>query len=251
MSTHYSVSSDSEAQALLAEIEHFSLATGYPVGLDTETVGCDPGKESPVERARVWCLTLAWGTPRPFDAYDGPSDFDRAFIPREYLHHIKPWLEDHCAPKVGTNIFGFDRHVLRNEGIELRGIVGDTLRMSRLLDPSKTPMHCDGHGLKPWGAMLGYEIETLDTIATRPKPGAMRTYKQDRSVVREGIPTLYCEGAECQNVSWKSKEYIPLPELWRDYPQRRAAIVKYATQDAAMSLDAYWHCRALLERRTW
>ena len=49
---------------------------------------------------------------------------------------FRPVLEDPRIPKVWHN-YSFDRHVLRNHGIECRGFHGDTMHMARLWDSSR------------------------------------------------------------------------------------------------------------------
>lgn len=232
------VGSHQSAADLARALDDYSLSTGLPIGLDTETTSCDPKKEGPVGKAELWCLTLAWRT---------GQDIRRAFVPREYVYRLGLWLGDAKAPKVGTNIFGYDRHVIWNLGMECRGIVGDTLRMSRLLDPSKTA----GHDLKTWGERLGWETIPYSAIAGRPAHGKPKTYKRDRVVNVEGVPTIYTAGSDVYPIKWGTTEYVPLQELWEQYPERRELILDYATQDAAMSLDVYEHLREEMERRKW
>lgn len=260
MSDYY-IKSHAEAKTLHWLLRHLP----GPTALDTETWGCDPRKESPVERAQLWCLTLAW--------YEGEGEreyMQTAFVPREFVPTLRLWLESVEHQKVGSAIIRYDRHVLANMGIRLRGIVGDTEDMSRLLNPSKMGQH----GLKPQGQQLGYDVVDFGSIADRPKPGAKRTFKANRAVRRwvcdECLldctkaygtePSLghhtctacwgrcyqrtvhFTEGSEVQNVSFKTHETLSLPELWEHYPQRRKAIVEYAVKDARMSLDV-WHAR--------
>ena len=52
------------------------------------------------------------------------------------LEAMRPWLEDEGAKKVWHN-YGFDRHVLNNEGIDLKGFSADTMHMARLWDASR------------------------------------------------------------------------------------------------------------------
>jgi DNA polymerase I-like protein with 3'-5' exonuclease and polymerase domains len=224
---------DSQAKAdFLLECLH---AVDGPVGVDTETLGCNPEVESPIGRARVWSLQLAWGEP----SSKPPSDFYTAFIPAECLQAFKPWLEDASKPKTGSSLFSYDRHVFNNEGINLAGVVGCTWLMSKLLNPAK-----EGHGLKDWGYRLGYEPKEFRSFSTRPSGLKVRAYKKDR--VKDGI--TYIAGAEFQGVNYNKRVMIPLDELWRDYPERRAAIVEYAVMDPAMSLDTYHHLRGEMNR---
>ncbi len=146
------------------------------------------------------------------------------------LTHFGLWLRSD-APKVGTNINGWERPALANSGYELRGIAGDTLDMSRLLNPAQTLEDGEGHDLKAWGQRLGYRVITFDDVAGRPEPGVLS---------KDGLS---------QKVRWSKRELVPLPELWELYPQRHRKIMEYATQDAAMSLSTYWHIRRKLEAR--
>ena len=62
----------------------------------------------------------------------------------EVLAKLKPWLEDEKAPKLGQNL-KYDTHVFANHGIELRGILHDTMLQSYVLEAHKT------HGLGALG----------------------------------------------------------------------------------------------------
>ncbi len=54
----------------------------------------------------------------------------------EVLAKLKPWLESEHRPKLGQHL-KYDRHVLANHGIALRGIVADTLLESYVLESDK------------------------------------------------------------------------------------------------------------------
>jgi DNA polymerase-1 len=49
------------------------------------------------------------------------------------LERLKPWLEDEKRLKVGQNV-KYDRHVLANHGITVRGVVHDTLLQSYVIE---------------------------------------------------------------------------------------------------------------------
>lgn len=227
MRTPFTVTSADAARFLL---DLLAAHTG-PVAVDTETLGCDPSKESPVGTARVWSMQLAWGEPADVP----PSDFQTAFIPGEFLGFFKSWLEDHAKPKVGSSILSYDRHAFKNHGIELRGVVGCTWLQSKLRDPSNKVEH----GLKAWGERLGYEVKEYSSFSRRLKGGKVRHYKKDR--VTDGV--TFIAGAEFQTINWNNTEDVPLDVLWEKYPSRRRAIMDYACMDAAMSLDGFYFLR--------
>ncbi len=73
-------------------------------------------------------------------AHTGPDA--PAQLPRdEVLARLRPWLEDPAAPKLGQHI-KYDRHVLANHGIEVRGCAHDTMLQSYVLEVHKP------HGLQ-------------------------------------------------------------------------------------------------------
>ena len=213
-----------------------------PVGLDTETTCWSPDDGvSPVGRARVWCLTLAWGE---------RASRKQCFVPARFLQALKSWLEADRPQKVGTNLLGFDRHALANEGIGLSGILADTGLMSRLLDSRPELDEHGGHGLKPWGTRLGYkttQFEHLVTVTrTRTVQGKVKEYK--RCATRQGV--LY--GGAAQEVGFRTETVqLGLDEVWERYPERREAIRGYACLDPELSLAVYEELRRQLEKRRW
>lgn len=228
------VRSHDEAQRLC----EWLLAYPGAVGLDTETVGWSPDDGvSPVGRAKVWCVTLAWKD-------------QSCFVPGEYVKALTPWLESDVPQKVGTNLMGFDRHAFENSRIALSGILADTGIMSRLIDSRPDLDECGGHGAKAWGKRLGLEqaeFRDLVTVTTTEAiPGAVKEYK--RVARRDGV--LY--GGAAQAVRFKEvTRQLSLDEVWARYPERREAIVAYAKQDPVLSLRTYEVLRGQLEKRRW
>ncbi len=226
-------------------------ASPHPVALDLETVGCNPKVQSPVGNAKPWCMTLAWG--------EAGAGYRTAFVkaaaghPNGFCKAIRTWLSS-SAPKVGANVFNFDVHALKNIGISFNGIVGDTVRMSRLLNPDAYD-----HDLKSWGKQLGWEVQSLEEVSSRPKPGAL-VKRSPKAINKQ--PSFIWGGTNpeewgydytwmSQNIQWSKTELIPIDQLWELYPSRREALVKYAVRDAAMALDVYWFLRRQLEGLNW
>ncbi len=99
------------------------------VALDTETTSLDPmqarlvGLSFSVSPGEAAYLPLA-------HRYAGaPPQLDLA----RTLERLKPWLEDPTRAKLGQNL-KYDWHVLKNHGIELKGIAHDTLLESYVLE---------------------------------------------------------------------------------------------------------------------
>lgn len=102
------------------------------VALDTETTSLDElrarivGLSFSVEAGSAAYIPLA---------HDGPDAPEQLPID-EVLARLKPWLEDPTRPKMGQHI-KYDRHVLANHGIQVRGYVHDTMLQSYVLEVHK------------------------------------------------------------------------------------------------------------------
>ncbi len=105
------------------------LQTADLVAIDTETDSLEPmrarivGISFAVEPGRAAYVPLA-------HSYgDAPEQLPLA----EVLERLRPWLEDATKHKLGQNI-KYDRHVLANAGIHVRGYRHDTLLQSYVLE---------------------------------------------------------------------------------------------------------------------
>jgi len=237
----FMVRDEADAIDLGTELFAHSLFEGRPVGFDVETLGCNPEEESPVENARVWCASFAWGEQRKRNT-EGPSDFFTAWCPVEYLPRLSTWLGAHAARKACTNGFGYERHALANMGIELRGLDSCTSALSRLLDPGKN----GGHGLKAWGQRLGYTTIEYEWLVGIARPGNEQKPKTKRVGRGKGAPVVECGPHTI--VHWDHPE---LDWLWENKPERRDSIVRYSVQDSCMSLDVFWAQLYELEELRW
>ncbi|MDD3785471.1 MAG: DNA polymerase I [Hydrogenophaga sp.] len=121
-----------EFERWLAKIEAAEL-----VAFDTETTSLDEMK------ARIVGLSFSV---RPGEAayiplcHEGP-DAPAQLPLDEVLARLRPWLENPDKPKLGQHI-KYDRHVLANHGIEVRGYAHDTMLQSYVLEVHKP------HGLE-------------------------------------------------------------------------------------------------------
>lgn len=226
------------------------------VGWDTETVGCNPRKESPVNKAVAYIQSFAWRNKH--------GEVTAGVLHGEDVKHTKV-----AHPKrtlVGHNLWGFDRHV-----INVPNPIHDTLVMSRLLNPSRD----FGHGLKAWGERLGYDVTRYGELVCRPRhSNQVESYKRSHTKTKQYCsdcnrawePAEYClcgcsvsyscpvtitAGAEWQKVNFNSYEALDLKQVWDEYPQRRQKILDYAVQDAVLHLELYEHLKTELEKVRW
>lgn len=102
------------------------------VALDTETTGVDPMRADLVGLSFAVCPNQAFYIPCGHDYPGAPAQLPADLI----LEHLKPILEDPAIAKVGQNI-KYDWIILNRNGIDLAGVVFDTMLASYLLDPSR------------------------------------------------------------------------------------------------------------------
>ncbi|MBI3144051.1 MAG: DNA polymerase I, partial [Pseudogulbenkiania sp.] len=109
------------------------LETAPVVSLDTETTSLDQmearlvGMSFSVEAGEAAYLPLAHRYP------GAPEQLDLDAT----LAKLKPWLENPARKKLGQNL-KYDRHVLANHGIALRGMADDTLLASYVIESHLT-----------------------------------------------------------------------------------------------------------------
>lgn len=103
---------------------------------DTETIDLDVRSESPVGKGRILCAQCFAGPDLDFG--NGPRLFIDNYADAEGLIEtvFKDYLEDPSMKKVWHN-YGFDRHIMANHDIDVKGFGGDTMHMARLADPSR------------------------------------------------------------------------------------------------------------------
>lgn len=88
------------------------------------------------------------------------------------------------APGQVWHNYGFDRHVLHNEGIDALGFAGDTMHMARLWDTSRSKF--DGSSVG-----TGYSLEALSTCPTVFSPNqSVRERLKLKVAAHEGTAIL-------------------------------------------------------------
>ncbi len=109
-----------------------TLRSASLTAVDTETTGLNPMSASLV--GICFAVTPGQAAYIPL-AHDYPGVAEQLPMQR-VLDLLKPWLEDPQAAKVGQHI-KYDTHVLANHGIQLQGVVHDTLLQSYVLESHK------------------------------------------------------------------------------------------------------------------
>jgi DNA polymerase-1 len=101
----------------------------YPVAWDTETTSLNP------KQAKLVGIGCCWGSLITDIAYIPLNHIQGEQLEFELvINTLKPLLENEIYPKVFQNT-KFDRLVLLNQGIELKGVVFDTMLASYVINP--------------------------------------------------------------------------------------------------------------------
>lgn len=197
---------------------------------DTEVMEIDLKKVGPVGNGYVSCASIYSGPDFDYGLGDGPGtalwidNLDDSF---GVLQEFKEFFEDERFLTVWHN-YGFDRHVMWNEGIDVKGFGGDTMHMARLQDTSR--------GAK-YGAGMGYGLEALtaDILKRRKKP------------MKEifGVARLRKDGTEGSLV-----DVPPVEVLQRD-PRFRVQWIVYSAFDAEGTWLLREELHDMLEDMEW
>ncbi len=121
------ISNRDELSDLVARLETFEL-----IALDTETTSQNPMQAELVGFSFSMKPDEAFYIPCAHDYADAPEQLDLI----EVLNQLKPVFENPKIKKVGQNI-KYDWLVLVRNGIDLQGVIFDTMLASYLINPSK------------------------------------------------------------------------------------------------------------------
>lgn len=167
---------------------------------DTEVADLDIDK-SPVGQGRVICLSIYSGPDVDYGRGPGQALWvDTSDL--SVLEAFRPFLECERILKVWHN-YGFDRHVLWNHGIDVRGFGGDTMHMARLWDASR---------------LSGYSLEALtDELVGRRKAPMKELF---------GVPVRKKDGTPGKKIALP-----PVADL-QNNPETRAQWIDYSVYDS-------------------
>lgn len=217
-------------------------------GLDCETVGCNPKEMAPARGpGEIVCWSIAFVLPgAPLHTRVGLPLATRVFLWADAIPWMEPWLTDASCPKVWHNGTTYDYHLFANHGVIVRGADFDTLRLSKLRNPSARVKH-DLKSLMWW--RLGYKLGSFKELFGRPKcvgvselpempkRAAGVVYRKVGDCLR--VPTVWIPGESVARVSWAKNgtEAIPLNTIRTDYRRLLPLLYDYATLDAKGAVE--------------
>jgi hypothetical protein len=188
---------------------------------DTEVADINVKEQSPVGNGKVICVSIFGGDHIDF----GSGSAIWIDNTNEVLQFFKGWFEDCNFKKVWHN-YGFDRHVMYNEGIDCKGFFGDTMHMARLWDTSRDKINSGGEG---------YSLASLTT----------HFFESDKRFIKTPMKDLFgVSKTRKDGTPSKIKELPDLREL-QNHPVSRNSWIDYSARDAV----ATWWVRKRLEEK--
>jgi DNA polymerase-1 len=136
------------------------LKSAHIFAIDTETTSQNPMEARLVGLSFALQANEAFYTPCAHDYIGAPQQLPLA----EALNRLRPILEDPDIKKVGQNI-KYDWIVLSRHGVNLEGVVFDTMVASYLLNPSKRAHNLDQIALD----FLGHKAISFQEVAGKGK----------------------------------------------------------------------------------
>jgi DNA polymerase-1 len=134
------------------------------------------------------------------------------------LQEFKAWFENPKVKKVWHN-YGFDRHVMNNEGIDVKGFYADTMHMARLWDTSRN---------KATGGGEGYSLGSLSSELLEDGFGKVKM----KEIFGKGKPRK--DGTE------SSIKELPSIRDLQTLPEHRQKFIDYSVLDAIATCKLFW-----------
>lgn len=199
---------------------------------DTEVADIDLKTQGPVGNGKVTCVSVYGGTEVDFG--DGPGGtlwVENIGAAAGVLQELRGFFEDPAAKKVWHN-YGFDRHVMSNEGIACAGFAGDTMHMARLWDSARDK--ASGSGGE------GYSLESLST----------HFFGQDANYVKTSMKELFgVARLKKDGAAGKVKELPSVAAL--QLGAERERFVEYSAKDAVATWWVHHELQKHLEGMPW
>ena len=208
---------------------------------DTETIGLEVKDESPVGKGYVLCASAFIGPEVNFGT--GPRLLiDNYGDAAGVLDYFKGYLEDPDYYKCFHN-YGFDRHVIFNHGIDVRGFGGDTMHMARLANPSRGP---GSYSLAKLTSAYAKQItkvkkKMVDDLSAAHSSNPtilenLKTYKKlPFNKVKTSMDTLFAKPKLLKSGLPGKQLVTPSTEELHTNPEYTKTWIEYSTTDAELT----------------
>jgi hypothetical protein len=194
---------------------------------DTEVMNINLKEVGPIGNGYVTCASVYSGPEFDYGLGQGPGTtlwIDNLDDACGVLQEFKDWFEDPTKYKVWHN-YGFDRHVMWNEGIDCQGFGGDTMHMARLQDTSRAK------------SGEGYSLEALTANILEMRKRPMKEIF--------GVPRLRKDGTPGSMVD------VPAIEILQRDPKFRKNFILYSCYDAEGTWRLHEKLKERLQQMSW
>ena len=148
---YQSVTTAEQLADLVAQL-HVCIQNGSPIGLDTETTSREPMQAQLVGISVALAAGEAFYIPVAHRLADVQLDWATV------KSSLQPFLESESLGKIGQNL-KYDQHIFKNQDIDLKGIVGDAMLASYIVESHLT------HNLDDLAARwLGLETISYESL---------------------------------------------------------------------------------------
>jgi DNA polymerase-1 len=235
------VETEAEARRVLAILMDNVGDADRPVyhAVDTEVAHIDIADQTPVGHGHVTCFSVYCGPDVDFSAAPGVGKpktllwVDTLRLGEAGWEIFRPYFESDDVKKAWHN-YSFDRHVIENHGVKLRGFAADTMHMARLWNSNRKLE--GGYSLEA----LSSDPKVMSDAGEMFSDAGEDLIRQKRSIKKIfGKPKLKKDGTP-----GKTMILPPVEEIQEDEEQRQTWI-EYSALDA----QATWFLRESLEAK--
>lgn len=197
---------------------------------DTEVVDIDLKEKGPVGNGKVICASIYGGDNINFGT--GSTLWIENMGDAEgVLQEFKGWFENPKFKKVWHN-YGFDRHVMDNEGIHCNGFAGDTMHMARLWDTSRD---------KATGGGDGYSLASLTEAF----------FSEDARFIKTSMKELFGISKMKKDGTPSKIKDIPDLRFLQQTEDFRADWIEYSARDAVATWWVRHEIELQLKKMPW
>jgi DNA polymerase-1 len=235
------VETEAEARRVLAILMDNVGDADRPVyhAVDTEVAHIEIADQTPVGHGHVTCFSVYCGPDVDFSAAPGVGKpktllwVDTLRLGEAGWEIFRPYFESDDVKKAWHN-YSFDRHVIENHGVKLRGFAADTMHMARLWNSNRKLE--GGYSLEA----LSSDPKVMSDAGEMFSDAGEDLIRQKRSIKKIfGKPKLKKDGTP-----GKTMILPPVEEIQEDEEQRQTWI-EYSALDA----QATWFLRESLEAK--
>ena len=207
--------------------------------IDTEVSHIEVADQTPVGHGNVTCFSVYCGPEVDFSSTPGVGKpktllwVDTMKLGEEGWEIFRPYFESEDVKKAWHN-YSFDRHVIENHGVTLRGFAADTMHMARLWNSNRKLE--GGYSLEA----LSSDPKVMSDAGEMFSDAGEELIRSKRSIKKIfGKPKLKKDGTPGKTIILP-----PIEEIQVD-PEVRQTWIEYSALDA----QATWFLRESLEAK--